>query len=67
MKISQSYVTNLLVDFKKYNENSSLIQCVMTDKDMTEQDVIKEQLPQAGLLIIMSFSYITHNEKGNIL
>jgi len=46
-------ITNLLAEFKKHNENSSLIQCVMTDKDMTERGVIKKQLPQAGLVICL--------------
>jgi len=34
------------VEFKKVNENATLVQCMMTDKDMTERDVIKEQFPQ---------------------
>ena len=29
-------LSNLLVEFKKHNESSSLIQCVMTNKDITE-------------------------------
>ena len=41
----KSTITNLLVEFKKHNEKSSSIQCVMTNKDITEWDVIKEQLP----------------------
>lgn len=49
----KSTLTNLLVEFKKHNESSSLIQCVMTDKDITEQDVIREQLPQAALVICL--------------
>jgi len=46
-------ITNLFVEFKKVNENATLIQCVMTDKDMTERDVIKEQFPQAALAICL--------------
>ena len=46
-------ITNLLVEFKKHNENSSLVQCIMIDKDMTERDVLKEQLPQAALAICL--------------
>ena len=49
----KSTLNNLLVEFKKHNESSSLIQCVMTDKDITERDVIKEQLPQAALVICL--------------
>lgn len=49
----KSTLINLLVEFKKHNESSSLIQCVMTDKDITEQDVIREQLPQAALVICL--------------
>jgi len=29
-------ITNLLAEFKRCNENATLVQCVMTDKDMTE-------------------------------
>ena len=46
-------ITSLLVEFKKHNYNWSLIKCVMSDKDMTERNVIKEQLPQANLLICL--------------
>ena len=49
----RSTLTSLFVEFKKHNESSSLIQCVMTDKDMTERDVIRQQLPQAGLVICL--------------
>ena len=58
-------ITNLLVEFKKHNESSSLVQCVMTDEDMTERDVLNEHLPQAALAICLS--NIMHNEKGSIL
>ena len=46
-------ITSLLVEFKKHNYNWSLTKCVMSDKDMTERNVIKEQLPQANLLICL--------------
>ena len=46
-------ITNLFAEFKRCNENATLVQCVMTDKDMTERDVIKEQFPQAGLAICL--------------
>ena len=43
-------ITSLLVEFKKHNYNWSLTKRV---KDMTERNVIKEQLPQANLLICL--------------
>ena len=46
-------ITSLLLEFKKHNYNWSLTKCVMSDKDMTERNVIKEQLPQANLLICL--------------
>ena len=44
-------ITSLLVEFKKHNDEWSLIKCIMSDKDMTERNVMKEQFPQANLLI----------------
>ena len=55
----RSTLTSLFVEFKKHNESSSLIQCVMTDKDMTERVVIKQQLPQAGLVICLFHTLCT--------
>lgn len=39
--------------FKKHNSAWEQINCVMADKDMTERKVIKEEIPQAGLLICL--------------
>jgi zinc finger SWIM domain-containing protein 3 len=39
--------------FKKHNAAWEKINCVMADKDMTERKVIKEEIPQAGLLICL--------------
>lgn len=30
-------ITELMQEFKKYNENWCLIQCITSDKDMTEE------------------------------
>lgn len=46
-------ITSLLVEFKKHNDQWSLIKCVMSDKDMTERNIMKEQFPQANLLICL--------------
>ena len=46
-------ITSLLVEFKKHNDEWSLIKCIMSDKDMTERNIIKEQFPQANLLICL--------------
>lgn len=46
-------VTSLLVEFKMHNENWTMIKCVMSDKDMTERNVITEHFPQATLLICL--------------
>ena len=39
--------------FKKHNLAWEGINCVMADKDMTERNIIKEEIPQAGLLICL--------------
>ena len=39
--------------FKKHNSAWEGINCVMADKDMTERNIIKEEIPQAGLLICL--------------
>ncbi|XP_065902182.1 zinc finger SWIM domain-containing protein 3-like isoform X1 [Dysidea avara] len=46
-------IASLLVEFKQHNDSRSLIKCVMSDKDMTERNVIKEHFPQANLLICL--------------
>ena len=46
-------ITELMQEFKKYNENWCLIQCIMSDKDMTERNVLKEELSQAKLMICL--------------
>ena len=46
-------IISLLVEFKKHNDEWSLIKCIMSDKDMTERNVMKEQFPQANLLICL--------------
>ena len=39
--------------FKKHNSAWERIKCVMADKGMTERNIIKEEIPQAGLLICL--------------
>ena len=39
--------------FKKHNDNWKKAECISTDKDMTERQVLKEQLPQADLQICL--------------
>ena len=52
-------ITSLLVEFKKHNDEWSLIKCIMSDKDMTERNVMKEQFPQANLLICLFHTLCT--------
>lgn len=37
--------------FKKHNGDWEKVECIISDKDMTERQVLKEQLPQANLQI----------------
>ena len=39
--------------FKRHNENWEKIRCVMTDKDITERDIIYEKFPGKSLLICL--------------
>ena len=36
-------ITELVQEFKKHNSSWSLTQCIMSDKDMTERNVLSEQ------------------------
>lgn len=45
--------TKLMSEFKKHNKSWSDIQCIMSDKDMVERDVLKEEIPSASLLICL--------------
>ena len=49
----QETIRQMMVYFKDLNPKWNEINCVMADKDMTERQVIKEELPQAGLLICL--------------
>ena len=46
-------IRQMMVYFKNLNPKWKKINCVMADKDMTERQVFKEELPQAGLLICL--------------
>ena len=43
----------LVDEFKKHNENWEFVRCIMSDKDITERDVLTERLPNAKLLICL--------------
>lgn len=43
----------LMNEFKRHNKNWPFIECIMSDKDMTERDVLIEHLPNAKLLICL--------------
>ena len=49
----QETIRQMMVYFKDLNPKWNEINCGMADKDMTERQVIKEELPQAGLLICL--------------
>ena len=46
-------ITELVQEFKKHNSSWSLTQCIMSDKDMTERNVLSEQFLQSKLLICL--------------
>ena len=45
--------SNYWAEFKKHNSSWTLTQCIMSDKDMTERNVLSEQFPQSKLLICL--------------
>ena len=52
-------IASLLVEFKQHNDNWSLIKCVVSDKDMTDRNVIKKHFPQTNLLICLFHTMCT--------
>lgn len=46
-------ITKLVQEFKKHNSRWSSVECIMSDKDMTERHVLYEQFPQSKLLICL--------------
>ena len=46
-------ITELVQEFKKHNSRWSSTECIMSDKDMTERNVLSEQFPQSKLLICL--------------
>lgn len=46
-------ITELVQGFKKHNSCWSSILCIMSDKDMIERSVFREQIPQSKLLICL--------------
>ena len=44
-------LTMLVQELKKLNETWASVQCIMSDKDMTERSVLIQELPQAKLFI----------------
>ena len=43
----------MMETFKRHNDNWQKVECVVTDKDMTEKQVLKGELPQANLQICL--------------
>ena len=46
-------ITKMMESFKKHNGDWEKVECIISDKDMTERQVLKEQLPQADLQICL--------------
>ena len=67
---NRSSISSMLTFFKKYNPQWESVRVVMSDKDMTERDVISNELPQAKLLICLFHTFrsfrreVTVNKMG---
>ena len=46
-------ITELVKEFKKQNVRWSSTKCIMSDKDVTERDVLSKEIPQSKLLICL--------------
>ena len=46
-------ITKMMESFKNHNHDWEKVECIITDKDMTERQVLKEQFPQADLQICL--------------
>ena len=46
-------ITELVQEFKKHNSSWSSTQSIMSDKDMTERNVLSKEFPQSKLLICL--------------
>ena len=46
-------ITKMMESFKKHNGDWEKVECIISDKDMTERQVLKEQLPQSDLQICL--------------
>lgn len=49
----QDTVRQMMIFFKELNPQWNKVNCIMADKDMTERQIMKEELPQASLLICL--------------
>ena len=49
----QETITELVQEFNKHNSSWNLTQCIMSDKDMTERNVLSAQFLQSKLLICL--------------
>ena len=54
---TESSLSKVIDIFKSYNPSWEYVRVIMTDKDITERDVLKTSLPKAELLICLF-----HNE-----
>jgi zinc finger SWIM domain-containing protein 3 len=55
----QDTVRQMMIYFKEQNPKWREINCIMEDKDMMERQVLKEELPQAGVLICLFYTMCT--------
>jgi zinc finger SWIM domain-containing protein 3 len=52
-------ITKIMEIFKEYNPSRELVRVVMTDKDLTEREVLSNQFPQADILICLFHTFRT--------
>ena len=51
--LQESSLSKVIDIFKSYNPSWKYVRVIMTDKDITERDVLKTSLPKAELLICL--------------
>ena len=58
-------ITELVKEFKKQNVRWSSTKCIMSDKDMTERDVLSKEIPHSKLLICLFHTLRSMRREGS--
>ncbi len=63
---TEESLSKVLEIFKRYNDSWESIRVIMTDKDLTERDVLSSSFPQANLLICLFHTFRTFRREISV-